>query len=83
MSSKPVARTKDGREVISCLMPRPVPDAEAQMYQRFHAMHCERRGEEHHRCAGRVTVDANGVTMSCPLCGDSRKTYSQKEGVDA
>jgi hypothetical protein len=76
MSRKLRATTKTGEPITSCEMPFTATPHEAQMYRKFHSVHCDRKDEPNHKCSGTVKVDANGVTMSCPRCGDSRKTYA-------
>ncbi len=61
--------------INACELPAPANVAETELYKTFHGAHCARQNERNHKCAGTVSIDARGVTMSCPLCGDSRKTY--------
>lgn len=65
-------------QVKGCLMPSVMPALDAQLYQKLRALHCE-RAEESHDCSGRVTLDRNGITLQCPLCGDSRQVYPKPE----
>lgn len=75
--SKPIATNHDGVEVNHCEIGIVASEVEAELYADFHRVHCERKGEGH-ECSGRITVSRNNVTLQCPLCGDSRKTYSTK-----
>jgi hypothetical protein len=75
VAMKPRARTLLGDPVTSCHMPQKADLKESELYLKLHDMNCDRRGEPGHKCAGRVMIDSNGVTLSCPLCGDLRKTF--------
>lgn len=65
----------DGRPVLVCHMPRVMSSAESELFQKLHASFCARKEEPDHTCAGRVVMDRNGVTLSCPLCGDHRSVH--------
>lgn len=60
-----------------CLVPRPMPVREAERYRKLRALHCDRKRESHD-CSGRMIIDRNGVTLTCPLCGDARKAYPKE-----
>jgi len=57
-----------------CHLPRPMESDDAQVYRMLREAHCERK-QASHECSGRITIDRNGVTASCPLCGDARLVY--------
>ena len=46
-----------------------------QLYSTLHHIACDRKDAPDHECVGRLVIDRAGVTMSCALCGDSRRTY--------
>lgn len=75
--AKPKATLPDGREVNSCLMPAPIPADEAKLYRRLRQAHCARGHQAGQECSGRLTIDRNGITLQCPLCGDARRVYGQ------
>lgn len=63
------------RAVTNCNMPHDVPADEASLYARLRSLHCAQQ-QESHDCSGRLTIDRNGITLSCPLCGDARGKFS-------
>jgi hypothetical protein len=63
----------------SCLMPTPMKPLEAQLYEKIRTLHCDRKRASHD-CRGRVQLDRNGMTLSCPLCGDHRSVYPRDTG---
>jgi hypothetical protein len=66
-----------GAKINSCESPSKMEKMERDLYEKIHAMNCshsERKNPDH-SCSGRVTIDKNGVTRSCPLCGDSRNVF--------
>lgn len=65
----------------ACLMPSAMDPVEAQLYEKVRTFHCDRKAESH-ACRGRVTLDRNGMTLSCPLCGDHRTVYRKVEAND-
>ena len=67
-------------DVNLCHVPRPMPAEDAAAYAALREVHCEQKRESH-ECAGRVTIDRNGVTLSCPLCGDARSLYPARAGA--
>jgi hypothetical protein len=71
---KPVPTTPTGAPIEICRLPQQMPSHEAELYRQVHAMHCARR-ETGHQCSGRVSIDKNGITLTCPLCGDARSVY--------
>lgn len=68
-----------------CKMPSAMDPIEAQLYERVRTIHCDRKAASHD-CRGRVTLDRNGMTLQCPLCGDNRTIYrtsaARSEGVE-
>jgi predicted RNA-binding Zn-ribbon protein involved in translation (DUF1610 family) len=64
---------------LFCFLPTHVPAEEAEAYQAIHAHHCadNRPG---HSCAGRITIDRLGITLSCPRCGDHRSLFPTQAG---
>jgi len=60
------------REGWHCHIPQALGSKEAELFRRLREAHCD-AGEASHDCQGRVIVDRNGVTLSCPRCGDARK----------
>ncbi len=61
--------------VVACHMPKVMSAAESELFQKLHASFCARKEESNHACVGRVIMDRNGVTLSCPLCGDHRSVH--------
>jgi hypothetical protein len=57
-----------------CRMPAQMPALDAELYEKIRTLHCDRKLESH-ECSGRVVLDRNGMTLSCPLCGDHRSVY--------
>jgi hypothetical protein len=61
----------------ACRVPTPAPRREAEIYRKFREIivrsHCA-DGRPAHRCAGQITITRDAITMSCPRCGDLRKT---------
>lgn len=57
-----------------CALPTHCPPAEVGLYQKIRQLHCEDR-RPGHQCQGRVTIDRNGITLSCPRCGDARSLF--------
>ena len=51
-----------------CLMPKKLGADHTRLYRRIRALHCDRK-KESHECSGRMVIDRNGVTLTCPLCG--------------
>lgn len=67
--------------IALCHMPKRLDALHTELYQKVRHLHCD-KDRESHECQGRVTIDRNGITLSCPLCGDARSTYTEKELVD-
>ena len=61
------------REGAYCSVPRKMGEKESKLFRLLHEQHCASDGA--HICMRRITVDVNGVTMQCPLCGDARKVH--------
>lgn len=57
-----------------CSLPNVVPPDEASIYQRLRQMHCDDK-RPGHECQGRLVIDRNGITLTCPRCGDARSVY--------
>lgn len=66
------------RNTQACFMPKPCEPQEAEIYTRLLAIHCDRKNEPGHEssggCRGALTIRRGSITLSCPLCGDARKT---------
>lgn len=66
----------------ACLMPKPAPRSEAEIYRSIRDVvirsHCERKAEAH-QCAGAVTITRTDITLNCRLCGDLRQTLESAE----
>jgi len=62
-----------------CFLPTQMPGEKAEAYQAIHEHHCadKRPG---HLCAGKVTLDRLGITLSCPRCGDHRSLFPKAAG---
>lgn len=58
-----------------CHVPARMDADESAAYRELHRIFCARKDEPDHACSGRVTIDRNGVTVQCPLCGDARRVY--------
>lgn len=71
---KPYHEAKDS-DVKMCSMPTRLDDKHSEFYRKFHTVHCDQK--KSHDCSGRITVDRNGITLSCPLCGDARSVYTK------
>lgn len=54
-----------------CGVPGRLTEKETNIYQILRRAHCS-DGRTAHDCLGRITIDKNGITASCPRCGDSR-----------
>lgn len=63
-----------------CLMPAVMEPLEAQLYEKVRHFHCDQK-KASHECHGRVTLDRNGMTLQCPLCGDHRSVYRRTGDV--
>jgi predicted RNA-binding Zn-ribbon protein involved in translation (DUF1610 family) len=61
-------------------MPTHVPAAEAEAYQAVHQHHCADNNRTAHSCAGKITIDRLGITLSCPRCGDHRSLFPTTKG---
>jgi predicted RNA-binding Zn-ribbon protein involved in translation (DUF1610 family) len=61
-----------------CKVPDVMKPLEAQLYEKVRTLHCDRKASSH-ECHGRVTLDRNGMTLQCPLCGDTRSIYRRQE----
>lgn len=57
-----------------CGIPQEIDAGEATIYLTLRETHCDRKLASH-ECAGRLTIDKNGITLACPLCGDARAFY--------
>lgn len=62
-----------------CSIPAVMDPIEAKLYERMRTIHCDRKAESH-GCHGRVTLDRNGMTLQCPICGDNRTIYRKAVG---
>lgn len=58
----------------TCLVPGTMPPEDAEIYLTLRGIHCDRK-KQSHECSGRMIIDRNGLTLACPLCGDSRALY--------
>lgn len=74
MNCSPRAR-RDPPKADHCLMPEPLPPAEAEIYQRFRDLmikaHCADGRKEN--CAGKIEITAQAITFRCARCGDARQ----------
>lgn len=75
-NAKPWSEIKPG-DVNICFVPNKLDETHTNLYRKIRALHCD-RNKESHECAGRITIDRNGVTLSCPLCGDARSVYPKE-----
>lgn len=66
---------KERRIVNACHVPTPAEKREKEIYLKILDVHCEQRGDGH-ECRGTISINRNTITLSCPLCGDSRKTLT-------
>lgn len=58
-----------------CNMPTEISEPkEILIYKALRKIHCDRK-KESHECYGSLIIDAKGITLCCPVCGDARKTY--------
>lgn len=62
------------REGVHCAMPTQASAEDAEIYQALRHTHCV-AGEPGHQCQGRLIIDKNGITASCPRCGDARQLF--------
>jgi hypothetical protein len=60
-----------------CKLPSRLPPKEAGMYQLIRKMHCADKRPAH-ECLGRLIIDRNGITASCPRCGDARSVNPER-----
>jgi hypothetical protein len=60
--------------VGACYVPSVMDPTEMALYEKVRAVHCAQK-KPSHDCHGRVTLDRNGMTLQCPLCGDTRSVY--------
>lgn len=59
---------------VMCALPTHASEKEAELYQKIRQRHCA-DGRPGHECQGRIILDRNGVTLSCPRCGDARSVF--------
>jgi hypothetical protein len=64
------------RTIKCCRIPNKLDPDETRIYDRIREGHCAQK-EAAHECSGRITIDRNGITLSCPLCGDSRGLHNR------
>lgn len=55
-------------------MPHRMEPLMADVLTKLRGMHCSRKRPSHD-CSGRIVVDRNGMTLTCPLCGDERSVF--------
>lgn len=60
----------------SCNVPGRLTAEETNIYEMLRRAHCARKLDAHD-CQGRLTIDKNGITASCPRCGDSRSVNAE------
>lgn len=58
-----------------CRVPEPMIAGMAIVCHRLRQVHCAKK-KTSHECSGRLIIDRNGMTLSCPLCGDERSVYA-------
>lgn len=78
----PDRRNFTDREGVFCLLPTTCSPEETRVYRDLHHLLRERHcaaGEASHECQGRIILDRNGITLSCPRCGDARSVF-EREG---
>ena len=61
-------------------MPSPIRPPEAQLCEKIRTLNCDRK-RQRHDYSGRVTLDRNGMTLQCPLCGDHHSVWSDKSWI--
>jgi hypothetical protein len=54
------------------------PDTFAQELRRAHCAH-EDAGKEHHACVGVCVIERDGVTLTCPACGNGDHLLTEYE----
>lgn len=59
-----------------CRMPSVMEARVEKVLVRLREIHCAGKMGSH-ECSGRLIVDRNGMTLSCPLCGDAREVYGR------
>lgn len=64
---------------VICALPTHCSPKEAELYQKIRDRHCA-DGRPGHQCLGRLILDKNGMTASCPRCGDVRMVYPKASG---
>jgi hypothetical protein len=64
---------KQKQTINACLMPTEALPREKEIYAKILETHCDQKGDGH-ECRGKVSITRTTLTLSCPLCGDSRKT---------
>lgn len=69
-------KVKVKRTINACHLPTPAPDREVELYRKILDAHCDQRDGAGHECRGKISITRNTLTLSCPLCGDSRKTLT-------
>jgi hypothetical protein len=63
-----------------CFLPTRTSEKEAELYQKLHGRLCA-DNRPTHSCAGKVSIDRLGITLSCPRCGDHRSLFPEQAGV--
>jgi predicted RNA-binding Zn-ribbon protein involved in translation (DUF1610 family) len=82
MTDRPIQRVAGtGFPITSSEMPRHLTAQESDLYRKLHHLNCSHseKKSDFHDCRGRITITQNGITLNCPLCGDSRSTHSQEQ----
>lgn len=79
-TSRRVAMNLHPRAPKGSNVPATLPDADACAYRMLMAAHCDQGHTDPKLCVGKVTIDRNGVTTSCPICGDARATWPDDVG---
>ena len=59
---------------LYCALPTTCSAEETELYRLLRETHCA-AGRDAHHCVGQVTIDREGITLSCPRCGDARSVY--------
>lgn len=61
----------------ACKVPETLRAKEADLYRRLRTHHCG-SGHASGDCHGRLTIDRNGITLACHVCGDARMRYPKE-----
>lgn len=65
-----------------CVLPPVLDPTEARIYRTLRTAHCEDKHASGD-CQGRLVIDRNGITLTCPRCGDARMIYPKEAHHEA